>query len=200
MENKSQEIDKESKIIDMMLTAHSHIRDTNSFRATAMDIFLFISSIILNATVFLDPSILAYLGVNSEKARLIIGLSSIIIFILSFITLRVDWKQKSENYKQSAETLSQLKSQCIELKNINDDIKYQEKMKNIKDAISKLPVKIPENEFLKLKALHKRKIELSEMIDKNPGASIFLMKTIMCFKANYNIFKSRRNGEENEKL
>lgn len=198
MDNKNSEIEKELRIIDMMLTAHSYIRDINSIRATAMDIILFVSSIILNVTVFLDPIIISYLGVSPDKAKFIIGLSSIAIFILSFIVLRVDWKQKSENYKMSAETISHLKIECNELRFIDDEIILKQKMRYIRENISKLPAKIPEKQFLKLKALHKRKIELSKMIDKNPGASVLFLKIVIWVKANGIVLKPCRNGEMNE--
>jgi len=187
------ELDKQCKIIDMMLTAHSRLRDQNNFRSCFIDLVIFCSSIVLIATLFLDPLILQYLSISQDLARLIIGISTIIIFIFSFVSLRVDWKQKGEQYRQSSETLSKLKNECLRLKFENDDDSVIVKKHIISETINQLPVKIPENRFLKLKAFHKRKIELSIAIDQNPGASVYVLKLWIFLKANCNTFKSKKN-------
>lgn len=156
-ENPSQKL---SKVIDMMLTAHSSLRDKYNSYSLLMDLLLFGISIILNATVFLDPKILKLIGLNEDKTRIILGLISILVFIATFISLRVDWKQKGEQYRQTAETLSRLKSLLNENMEVNQDGNNSMTiiMHQVKEELDKLPVKIPEKKFIQLKARHKRKL------------------------------------------
>lgn len=186
-------LNKEYEKIDMMVTAYSNLRDTNNFKALLIDLFLLVISIIINATLFLDPSILLFLTIDQDLARLILGLSSIAIFIVSFISLRIDWKRKAEQYGQAAVVLSKIKLDYKILRGTNDEKLIIEKMQSVAEILHNLPIKIPEKHFLKLKALHKRKVALSEMVSKHPGASIFLLKIIVWLKSNYNLFKNLKD-------
>lgn len=185
----NEELDKQCKIIDMMLSAHSRLRDQYSFRSCFMDLVVFCSSLVLIAFLFLDPLILQYLSISQDLTRLVIGTSTIIISILSFVSLRVDWKQKGEQYRQTAEALAKLKNDCYNLNFEIDESTVRAKKHRITTTINQLPVKIPENQFLMLKAFHKRKIELSKAIDQNPGASINVLRLCILLKSNCNAFK-----------
>lgn len=189
----NEELDKQCKMIDMMLSAHSRLRDQYSFRSCFMDLLVFCSSLVLIAFLFLDPIILQYLSIHQDLSRLVIGTFTIIISILSFVSLRVDWKQKGEQYRQTAEALAKLKNDCHNLKSEIECITFKAKKQIITDTINQLPVKIPENQFLKQKAIHKRKIELSKAIDQNPSASINVLKFCILLKANCNAFKTKKN-------
>ncbi|MBS4026610.1 MAG: hypothetical protein KGZ96_13230 [Clostridia bacterium] len=134
-----------------------------------------------------------YLTIDQDVARLILGVSSIAVFIVSFISLRVDWKRKAEQYGQAAAVLSEMKLDYKILRGIKDEKVIIEKMQSVSKSLNNLPVKIPETHFLKLKALHKRKVALSKMVTKHPGASIFLLRIIVWLKSNYNLLKNLKD-------
>jgi len=89
----------------MMLTMHSILRDRYYKLALSVDILSLFASTILCATVLLDPEILKIFRIDRQVARIVIGLCSIIVFFLSLLSLRVDWKQTAEKHGQAAITL-----------------------------------------------------------------------------------------------
>lgn len=198
-----EELKRQFKVIDMMLTMHSALRDQNHVRAVIMDILLLCSSVVLCTTVFLDFGILSFIKINPQWARITIGVSSVVVFMISLFSFRVDWKQKSEKHNQASETLSRLKSDCRELL-VSDEqpdapsVQRQIQVNNL--TLASLP-KIPENKFNHLKAFHYRKVELSKMIETHPGSSLFLLRFRLWAEANFSLFRESppvTKEEENE--
>jgi len=86
-----EELKRQFRVIDMMLTMHSVLRDQNQKRALAVDLLILCLSVLLCATVFLDPVILIPMGIEPTSTRLAIGILSILVFILSLTSLRVSY-------------------------------------------------------------------------------------------------------------
>ena len=155
-------LQKTYKTIDQMVTMHAILHDHNQRLALIFDILLLCTSTVLCATVFLDPSLLTRHNISSDTSKLVIGICSIITFLISLISLRVNWKQKGDRHAQARDALSRLK---IEGRGLfkSDSPDKQEKigeyLKVCDITMDSLPV-IPENQFHKLKAAHKRKVEL----------------------------------------
>jgi len=195
-----EELRRRYRIIDMMLTMHSALRDRNLRCALAIDILLLSFSLVLCTTVFIDSEILSILKINPRSAKVVFGISSVMIFFLSLLSLRIDWKQKAEKHNSASEALSRLKSEYRELIKLNAEPNPQsiQKLTQAYNLIlSGLP-KIPESKFNKLKALHVKKVKLSKMISMHPGSSVLLLRLRLWFAANLNIFKASMppNSEE----
>ncbi len=184
------DFERQSKVIDMMLTAHSVLRDKYLGLSSFFENFLLIAAAILNAFVFIDAAYITKItNIAEEHQRLVIGISSIIVFAISIVLLQVKWKEKAENHNRAAGTLFELVQECRQIKNMSDGIIKD----NAKDEFEKKYAiavagltKIPESKFNKLKLKHYRKIELSKLIDKYPGSRLFILKIklfISSFKA-----------------
>ena len=187
------ELEHHYRVIDMMLTAHSILCDRYSRRALITDLLLLSLSIVLCALVFADPDRFKSLNIGPKDAQNIIGACSVAIFLLSLVSLRVDWKQKAEKHGRSAEILSKLKSDCRVLLRLGDQAETQrikEQCQACNLTLSSLS-KIPENKFVRLKAAHKRKVELSKMIDNHPGSSVLLLRLHLWLRANFNLFRTQ---------
>jgi hypothetical protein len=52
------------------------------------------------------------------------------------------------------------------------------------ENVNDLVAKIPERRFLELKALHRRKVEMSKFLDEHPGASISFLRLKVWFRDN----------------
>lgn len=198
------ELKRQYRVIDMMLTAHSTLRDRNERRALSVDLFLLGSSVLLSVTVFIDPEVLDSLNLGSQTVRIVIGVCSTLIFFLSLIGLRVDWKQKAAMHNKAAEELGRLKAACralIESDEHSDTERIRGQSLECAWTLNSL-VKIPEAKFLRLKALHERKVKLSRMVSAYPGTPVFMLRFILWFRAMHDLCEDRptqnRDGGKND--
>ena len=70
------------RVIDMMLTAHCKLRDSNNRKAMLIDLMLLGSSIVLCAMVFFDSGILRQFQIDPQVVRLIICICSVVVLFL----------------------------------------------------------------------------------------------------------------------
>ena len=174
------------RVIDMMTTMHSILRGRYRFFSLSVDLLILFCSVILCAAVFLDPVILKIFNISPASSKVVLGITSILVFLLSLVQLRVNWKGKGELFDRSLETLCKLKSECgllLETTNTTEE-EILKQCKNYNETLSKLP-KIQDRLFPKLKAKHKRKVELSKYIDTRPESPYWLTRLFFEFKSTF---------------
>ena len=158
---------EKKKIMDMMTTGHSTLRDYYNRIDTGLDCVEFISAVIVCGTTFYGYGSVGY----SEEVKLVIGIFSMTIFSMILIKRHLDLKTKAEKHNFAAHVCSNIK---IKISNkiqewCGEDITSKmvsDYMGNIYIQLDEL-VPIPENKFLKLKHKHQRKVEFSKSLDKN---------------------------------
>ena len=182
------------RVIDMMLTAHCKLRDSNIRKAMLIDLILLGSSIILCAMVFFDSGILIQFQIYPQVVRLIIGICSVMVFFISLITLRVDWKGQAQKHAEGAALLSRCKGECRKILKSDEKPTEENVSKTCRECLwtfQMLPA-IPENKFLKLKALHKRKIQISKMVDNNPECPFWVLRAKILCMGIFNACRSKK--------
>jgi hypothetical protein len=175
-----EELRRKKKVIDMMITAHSVLRDHYNRRASIFETFLLIASIVLNALIFVDAKFIEkFTGLNDDCQKLITGLSCLCVFIISMVMLQVSWRAKATQHNAAAENLFQLKQRCRDILKIQVDaelilvaIEFDKEYIKVLNSITK----IPDNKFIKLKLIHNRKVELSKLIDEYPTTRLWILK------------------------
>jgi hypothetical protein len=177
------ELRRRLRVLNMMAGAHSTLRDKFRGRGVILDLSILGSSIVLLLTALLDPAILTKLSLDPDEARVVLAILSGIVVFLSIVQLRVDWKERSGRHERAAAMLIIAKAECRLRRK-----KWEEKtvaaedvtrwMENVDHDLVSLPP-IPENEFVKLKAAHRRKVELSKLLDAYPAASVFWLKLML---------------------
>ena len=174
------DFERQKKVIGMMLTAHSVLRDKYLALSSFFENFLLVSAAILNAFVFIDATYIANIThIGEEYQKLVIGITSIIVFAISIVLLQVKWKEKAQNHERATGTLFDLLQESRLIKNIpHGNLKENAMEEFEKKYVVSLDglVKIPDRKFNKLKLIHYRKIELSKLIDKYPGSRLFILK------------------------
>lgn len=68
---------RQAKVVDMMLTMHSIL--ASRYRRRALLSLLAISTVLV-ALTFIDPQVLIHLAINTETARIVIGVCSTLVF------------------------------------------------------------------------------------------------------------------------
>jgi hypothetical protein len=189
------EMDRQYRVIDLMLTMHSVLRDRNHRRALAVDVLNFSVSLVLVATVFADTQILSVVGISGEHSRYVIGVTSLAIFFLSILTLRIDWKQKAEKHQDAHLKLAALKAKFHDWEKSHspDNTQWlQELQQQCRVVMGEIPP-IPDSKFNGLKAIHLRKVELSKALSRSPGASAIVLRLKILLQSS---LKSLRSVKE----
>ena len=177
-----EELDRHKKVLNMMISMHSMLRDSYKKKALIIDLIIFISSAFLTACIFVDSKYVTRFNINNEGFQFYIGLISLLIFILSIVTLIINWKGLAENHDKASLQLSKLLSECRQLLNMKNDQdrvallnSYHIKYAEIQESI----VKIPEKKFNALKSKHLKKVELSKLLDCNPTKPLLLLRIML---------------------
>jgi hypothetical protein len=183
-----------------MLTAHAILRDRYSRRATTLDLATLGVSVILCLTTFVDPDALRLANVSPEEARVILGVSSAVVFFLALVQLRVDWKARAAGHQRACEKLARLKADYRRLATATvppgsvDSSQVFEQADRVLEELAP----IPDREFISLKARHRRKVEVSRFLDRYPGAPILLLRATLWWRHTRAALKGRPSDEERQ--
>lgn len=179
------ELARKFRVLNQTLSMHSALRDRYADRALLLDVLLLTCSVMFCATAFATDAALSHFGLSPDQVRYLLRIFSVIAFALSILSLRFDWKGKSAMHRDAASKMSRALAQFrkfrmpdgswAEERSAELDAAYSEAMQN--------STPIPDKAFVKLKALHLRKVELSKMLDSNPGCPVFALRLILLFRS-----------------
>jgi hypothetical protein len=177
---------RQAKVVDMMLTMHSMLASRYQLRAQVLDISLLAVSTVLLALTFIDPQVIAYINLSQETSRILIGVCSILIFFLSIVSLIVDWKGKARQHREAFNTLVPHKSEWSDLIRsfAESDPRGRAEFARKSALIVGNLTPIPDAKFNSLKASHHRKVMLSKMISLLPGSSVITLRFLLWLKSN----------------
>lgn len=173
-----QDVQRYERVSDMMLTMHSLLRDRFSFRARLFDISLLVVAVILCSLTFLDPALIDFFKIDPMVTRVVIGICAIGVFLLSVVSLRVEWKERAARHQQACKILAEIKTQARNLANsgeLSDTTEVHEFLRTASERMRVLP-EVPDSEFLRLKARHLQKMEISRYLSSYPGVPIWLLR------------------------
>ena len=172
------EIPRQYRVIDQTLTMYSVLRDRYARRALLLTLGVFAASVFLCAFIFTPDDILRLLGVSEPVARFALALLSVLVFFLSIAELCLGWRDKSAQFGQAAEAVYRLKTTYRSVLTKNTDptvdalLQLHEEYKRGMDGLPRIPDAV----FLRLKAYHLRKVEISKMISVRPGHPVWLLR------------------------
>ncbi|MDD5677943.1 MAG: hypothetical protein PHW60_08125 [Kiritimatiellae bacterium] len=181
------EIQRQYRVIDQTLTMYSVLRDRYSRLALIIILGVLAASVFLCAFTFTPDDILRLLGVSEPIARLALALLSAFVFFLSIANLCLGWSDKSAQFGQAAESVYRLKTiyRSILIKNADPTFDALLQLhEEYKKGMEGLP-RIPDSEFLRLKAYHLRKVEISKMISLRPGYPVWVLRAILLIRGRF---------------
>jgi hypothetical protein len=180
------ELKRQAKVVDMMLTMHAILASRYQRKAQALEMMLLASSIVLVALTFVDADVLNYFSISTEAVRITVGVCSIVIFLLSTISLVVNWKGKATEHRKAFSALIPLKSEWREVLAADEhyddraSLEFSRKSALIMGTL----IPIPDAQFNRLKARHQRKVLLSKLISAHPGSSVILLRICLSYRTN----------------
>jgi hypothetical protein len=172
------ELSRQFRVLDQTLSMHTTLRDRYEQRALIIDLLLLASSVVFCASAFASDDALSRLGPTPQEVRYLIRLFSVLAFMLSIMSLRLNWKEKFTRHRDAADKFARVVALFRKQRGPDGtwpldgsaelDTAYWEAMRN--------SVPIPEAVFVRLKARHLRKVELSRMLDSNPGCPVIVLR------------------------
>jgi hypothetical protein len=181
------ELERQKKVLSMMMTAHSVLKGRYSSLSTFFDVFLIIASAILNVVVFLDESFIKkHTGLDPATQKVIAGFASVAVFTISIILLRVRWREKAEDHAKAVDQLFQLMQESRRISNLQSEKVKEETFAKFNDRYTDVLssiAQIPDRRFNSLKMIHNRKVELSKMIERYPGSRLIILKIKLFFSS-----------------
>lgn len=196
------EIDRQYRVLKQSMTMHAVLRDRYRLRSLIIDIILLLCSVIFCATTFASDGVLNKLGVSAEDVRDLLGVASVLAFFASLVSLRVDWKGKAALHKKAVNKMFDLLSIFREVRDEKTQVSREvanDINKAYLDIMRNIPP-IPEKVFIKLKARHLKKVEVSKMLDNMPGVPTLILSIILCCRSMGSYLKneSRNNNNKEE--
>lgn len=164
------------RVLDMMLSGHSSLSERYRRRSITLTLAVMVLSILGGTLALQDDKSVDILGVTLESKEWLAVLAGV-VFFLSILELVLDWRGRAWAHEDASSRLGRLKGEFRRAKVSNEtvctdgvdlDFEY--------DQTTAAIVEIPNSVFNRLKAKHRRKIEISKLLDESPGAPILLLR------------------------
>ena len=172
------EIKRMLKVADQSVTAHSVLRDRLNRRALLLDLLVLVLSAIVAVGTFTSESTFGVLMPGVDQPRIIVGMLAIGVFLFSLVQFKVGWKETASAHSQSARALAHCKAE-IRAKIYSSSTITLEEFNTISalyNTSSSNIAAIPDDQFVSLKAVHRKKIKISRILDRHPHLSLTLVR------------------------
>lgn len=165
------EIERQFRVLRQTLSMHATLRDQFSWEAIASEIMLLTCSVIFCATTFANDNLYLLFGLVPNSSRVILGVASVIAFILSLMTIVVDFKGKAALHRRAFEIWSDVLSDYRKFR--SEDGTWPDEVRSELNCsyweADRNSTKIPEKRFNRLKSRYLIKIAISELKSSYPG-------------------------------
>jgi hypothetical protein len=171
------EVKRIHRVADILITAHSILRDGFGRKGQALEVIILLLSVWLTATVFVDDDTARILSPGWVSPKIWIGLLSIGVSALSVLQLKVNWQERSESHGQAARVYTLVKRQCAYVL-AQPGLLTRDTCAPLfreYDLAGQIAVLVPDSQFLRLKQRHLKKVAISKLIDQYPGAAPWLL-------------------------
>jgi hypothetical protein len=178
MASANEELARKFRVLGQSVSMHSALADAYAQRALLVDVVLLSCSVVFCATVISNDEFFNRQGLDPQAVRDVRAVASVLSFLAAVVSLRVDWKGASARHRESARKLSSAIAQFRAARLASGtwpDSAGSELDRAYHDANAAC-VPIQEKHFLKLKAHHLRKVEVSKMLDRYPGCPLLILR------------------------
>jgi hypothetical protein len=178
------ELERVARVSDMMCTAHAGLRDRYCSWALLLDLAVMLTSAWLVALAFVEPRINVTLTPAGLEPQVWTGLLAILVFGLSIMQLRADWKGRADAHAREFDGFAEVKRDAGLLLAAAPEITEQACRPIFARYGSAGATPIPESQFLRQKRRHLLKVAISKHLDRHPAASPVLTRFRFWFRDN----------------
>lgn len=179
-----EENERQYTLIDQLLSMHSSLREKYERRAFWLNTIQIGASLFLSVFAFVPDDVISSLSYDPAKGRYLLGVSAIIVLLISITEFRVDWKSVGSKHSEAARHLAELKAKYRKAfsEAAGEDRGRNSKLAIDYDRLMALLPPIPEQYFIRLKANHRFKICLSDRVSRNPKAPVWFLWLVLRLK------------------
>ncbi|MCY4080281.1 MAG: hypothetical protein OXF54_08560 [Caldilineaceae bacterium] len=179
-----EENERQYALIDQLLSMHSSLRDRYERRAFWLNTVQIGASLFLSVFAFVPDDVIRSLDYDPAKGRYLLGVSAIVVLLISITEFRVDWKSVGSRHSEAARHLAELKAKYRKAfsEAAGEDREKNSRLAIDYDRLMALLPPIPEQYFIPLKASHRFKIYLSDRVSRNPKAPIWFLWLVLRLK------------------
>lgn len=176
------ELKKIKRLSDQLCTIHSWLRDKYQTLASYLDYFTMAISCGLIALAFAPSDIL-------PNGTIMLPIISLVNFVLSIFQYMNGWKEKSQAHHRSCEVYADVKSECgrIATSGMALTSNDMQRIRSKYDMATRVGSHISEKHFVSGKKRHLLKVEVSQYLDRYPGACLTWIRIAIFFRDNLNI-------------
>lgn len=174
------------RVADMLVTAHSTLRDRLDRRALLLELCILIGSLVVTVLALSCQYVTEPLLQGEIRPELAIGLGGLILFALSIVGIKVDWARRAALHDEAARAYASLKLKASDIlatpatqKQARFDVLQAEYSFTAERSIA-----VPERAFLRLKKKHLQKVAVSRLLDQKPGVSPLLARMRLWWRDN----------------
>jgi hypothetical protein len=158
-------------VVDLMTDGHSVLRDR--YRAWSLTLTLAILALSVAATALAFAGEPRVTFIVTARLPVFVGVLACLIFFFTLVDLQFDWRSKSRSHEAAARELARFKST---LRDAGSRIEHGDTVDLTSDYQRTMGglVEISDRKFLRLKARHLRKVEVSKRIAERPGTPVWI--------------------------
>ncbi len=188
-------LERAIRVGDQSCSAYAHLRDKYQRYSFWLDLSILLLSGWLVSMVFVQPRIAVALSPKQIPSDIWIGLLSIFTFALSLIQLQVNWKGRAQLYQQASSSLSAFVKEHRDVASTISDQQADAALARY-SALTDGLEPIPESQFLALKKRHRLKVEVSRLLDEQPGANLMLVRLHLALRDNRSFAQNKATNQE----
>lgn len=189
----SKEIDRQYRVLRQTLSMHSMLRDEYAWKAKLSKISLLGCSVIFCVTTLASDDLYKTFSIVPSGGHIILGIASVVAFILSLMLMIIDLKGQAALHRQAAERWSDVLAKYRKFR--NEDDTWPEAVRTDLDFIyweaDRYSVKIPANRFNGLKSRYLRELAVSELKSSYPGCPILFLNIFVRYRSIMDVLREK---------
>lgn len=171
------EIARQYRVLKQTLSMHSDLRDEFMLKSQISEIVVLVCSAILCSVTFASDDLYRTLGMIPGHGQFIIGVASVAAFAFSLALLVLNWNREAAQHAEAAKRWSDVlqRFRATRLEDKSWPSQVWAELSELYWQAGKFSVGIPGRRFNSLKARYLRKVLISRMKSKYPGAPRFIL-------------------------
>jgi hypothetical protein len=169
---------RQSEVVDLAISGHSLLRDRYERRGAVLIFVILGLSVVATALALLNGEREYELFGVTQHAVVIVGSLTALIFFLTLIELRLDFRGRARAHADASRRLAELKAKYRAAVRAGDDVTSDLDLAAEYERVMSIVATIPESKFLWVKAKHRRKVLVSRLISQHPGAPLLFVQVL----------------------
>lgn len=171
------EIERQYRVLKQTLSMHCDLRDEYMLKSRVAEILILVCTAFLCSVTFASDDFYRTLGMVPDRGRILMGVASVAAFASSLALLVLGWNRHAAQHAEAAKRWSEVlrRFRATRLDNKSWPAHVWTELSGLYWQADKFSVGIPGRRFNALKARYVRKVLISRLKSRYPGAPRFIV-------------------------